>query len=287
MAIDYEKLINWKFPELVRHYTVKDTILYALGIGLGADPVDRRQLQFTYEEGLVPFPTLPVVIGHPGPWYKDPDAGIDWVKVLHGEQSLVLHRPLPSEGTVLGSARVSSVVDKGANKGALVETQRELRDQATGELYATIGSTIFCRGDGGFGKPRSSKGAPPHPIPNRDPDIECDFSTLPQSALIYRLSGDLNPLHADPAIAAKAGFERPILHGLCTFGVAAHAILKSCCDYDAQALKSIQVRFSATVYPGETIRTEMWQDGHLVAFRARCVERGAVVLNNGQAVLRR
>jgi len=165
-----------------------------------------------------------------------------------------------------------------------VRTERAVHGKTDGIHYATVGSTIFCRGDGGFGGPVVKQPAP-HAIPERAPDLICDLATLRQSALLYRLNGDDNPLHVDPEVAQAAGFSEPILHGLCTYGFAAHAIVRTCCDYDASRLATTAVRFSATVYPGETLRTEIWRDGPAVAFRTRVVERDAIVLNNGRAML--
>ncbi|MDP6565371.1 MAG: MaoC/PaaZ C-terminal domain-containing protein [Alphaproteobacteria bacterium] len=282
MAIDYDKLLNWPFPEVVQTYTSRDSILYALGVGLNMDPLDEAQLRFTYEDAMQALPTMGVVLATPGFWVKDPDTGVDWVKVLHGEQGLRLHRPLPAEATVVATNKVTEIVDKGEGKGALLLQERVVVDQATGEALATLYSTTFARGDGGFGGP--TEGARPvHALPEREPDTVCDLPTLPQAALIYRLSGDYNPLHADPKVAAGGGFKAPILHGLCTFGVAGHAILRSYCDYDPTRFKAMSLRFSSPVYPGETIRTEMWRDGEVVSFRSRVVERDVVVLNNGRA----
>ncbi|MDP6342977.1 MAG: MaoC/PaaZ C-terminal domain-containing protein, partial [Alphaproteobacteria bacterium] len=258
MAIDYDKLLNWPFPEVVQTYTSRDSILYALGVGLNMDPLDEAQLRFTYEDAMQALPTMGVVLATPGFWVKDPDTGVDWVKVLHGEQGLRLHRPLPAEATVVATNKVTEIVDKGEGKGALLLQERVVVDQATGEALATLYSTTFARGDGGFGGP--TEGARPvHALPEREPDTVCDLPTLPQAALIYRLSGDYNPLHADPKVAAGGGFKAPILHGLCTFGVAGHAILRSYCDYDPTRFKAMSLRFSSPVYPGETIRTEMWR----------------------------
>ena len=282
VAIDYERLRNWKFEDIEHVYSKTDTILYALGVGLGADPLDARQLRFVYEEGLQALPTMAVVLGSPGFWLKEQDTGVDWVRVLHGEQGLVLHRPLPPQGTAIGRTRVSGIVDKGADKGALIYTEKVLIDKVSGDTIATATSTSFARGDGGFDGPTGPSSAP-HPLPAREPDLTCDLPTVPQAALIYRLSGDRNPLHADPEVARAAGFKAPILHGLCTLGAAGHALLKSCCDYDPTRFKSLRLRFSAPVYPGETIRTEIWRDGDVVSFRSRAVERDVVVLNNGCA----
>lgn len=284
MPIDYERLLNRHFPELEQTYTEKDSILYALGVGLGADPTDERQLPFVYEDGQQALPTMGVVLAYPGFWLKQPDTGVDWVKVLHGEQGIALHRPLPPSGTVIGKTRVTAIVDKGEGKGALIYSERNVYDKADGALLCTLTSTSFCRGDGGFGGPAGPVN-PPHPIPNRAPDLTCDLPTFPQMALVYRLSGDRNPLHADPKIARAAGFARPILHGLATFGVAGHALLRTVCDYQPERLKGMAVRFSAPVYPGETIRTELWRDGNTVSFRSRVPERDVVVLNNGRADL--
>lgn len=282
MAIDYQKLKNWHFPDLEHRYEAKDTILYALGVGCGADPMDRTELPFVYEDGLKALPTMAVVLGYPGFWLKDPATGVDWRKILHGEQGLVIHKPLPASGTVIGRTRVTEIVDKGPGKGALLYSDRDVLDKATGDLLATLTSTTFIRGEGGFGGPSGPSPAP-HVLPERAPDVTVDLKTLPQAALIYRLSGDDNPLHADPDVAAAAGFERPILHGLCSYAVAGRAVLKACCGNDPTRLKRFDLRFSAPVMPGETIRTEIWRDGSTVSFRARVVERDVVVLNNGRA----
>ncbi|MCW5731240.1 MAG: MaoC family dehydratase N-terminal domain-containing protein [Alphaproteobacteria bacterium] len=283
MAIDYEKLKNWRFPEIEHSYRAKDTILYALGLGLGHDPMDEKQLRFVYEDGLKALPTLAVVLGYPGFWLKNPETGADWRRVLHGEQGLVLHRPLPAEGTVIGRARVIEIFDKGKEKGALMYSTREVFDKASGDLLCTLNSTTFMRGDGGFGGP----GGPtrdPHPLPERPADLSLDLPTLAQAALIYRLSGDYNPLHADPKVARSAGFDRPILHGLCTYGIAGHALLRLLCDYEPARLRRMDCRFSSPVYPGETIRTEVWREAEgRAAFRCSVPERKVVVLNNGLA----
>lgn len=282
MTIDYDKLKNWDFGEIEQTYTTKDSILYALGLGLGADPMDERQLRFVYEDGMAALPTMSVVLGYPGFWLKNPETGVDWVKVLHGEQGIIVHKPLPAEGTVVGRTRVTEIIDKGEGRGALILSERDVVDKASGDLLATLTSTTFARGDGGFGGPEGPS-PKPHTLPERDADEVCDLPTLPQAALIYRLSGDFNPLHADPKVAIAAGFEQPILHGLCTLGVAGHALLKTACGYDPARFKSMALRFSAPVYPGETIRTEIWRDDGVISFRSSVVERDVVVLNNGRA----
>lgn len=283
MAINYQKLKEWPFPEVEQSYTAKDSILYALGLGLGADPMDKDQLRFVYEDGLQALPTMAVVLGGSGAWSRNPETGINWKLVLHGEQSLVLHKPLPAAATILGHTEIEEIVDKGAQKGALIYSRRDIRNKETGELLASLNSTSFLRGDGGFGGP-SGPAKPVHALPERAPDLHCDIPTLPQAALIYRLSGDYNPLHADPEVAKAAGFAKPILHGLCTYGVAGRALLQSLCGYDPARLKRMDVRFSSPVYPGETIRTEIWREGGGASgFRCRVLDRDVVAINNGFA----
>lgn len=282
MAIVYEKLLALDIPEVDDAYTEKDAMLYALGLGLGQDPMNENELAFVYEKNLKALPTFALVLGYAPYWLRNPQSGVTWSKVVHGEQAFELHRPLPPKGHVVGKNRIVEVIDKGEGKGALVFSERQVIDKASGEAIATLKQTTFCRADGGFGGPPREAPAP-HPIPDRAPDLVCDLPTRPEMALIYRLSGDINPLHAEPEFAKAAGFPRPILHGLATFGVAGHAILKSVCGYDPARLTAMAGRFSAPVYPGETIRTEMWRDGAVVSFRARVVERDIVAINNGRA----
>lgn len=288
MAVDYEKLMAWPTPDIRQKLTRRDTMLYALGVGLGADPLDERQLRFVYEKDLLALPTMAVVLAYPGFWMNDPALGVDWKRLLHGEQGIEIKKPLPVEGDLIGVSRITGITDKGAGKGALVYSERDIIDAATNETLATLSSTTFLRGDGGGagGDPRWLQPARrPHALPERAPDLVGDLKTLPQAALIYRLSGDYNPLHADPEIGRAAGFDRPILHGLCSFGVAGHAILRDICGYDPTRLKSLSLRFSSPVYPGETIRVEIWRAGAEVSFRAHVVERGVLVLDNGRATL--
>jgi acyl dehydratase len=285
MTIVYEKLMALEIPPAEQTYGPKDCMLYALGIGLGHDPMNEDELPFVYEKNLKVLPTMAAVLGYVGFWARDRDTGIDWLKMVNGEQGVTLHRPLAGQGTVVGNQRIVEVIDKGAGKGALVLSEREVTDKATGDLIATVTQTSFCRADGGFGGP--PRQAPePHPIPQRAPDAVCDLATRPEAALIYRLSADRNPLHADPAVAKQAGFPRPIMHGLGNFGIAGHAVLKTMCGYDPGKLASFACRFSAPVFPGETIRTEMWRNGAVVSFRSSVVERDVVAINNGRAEVR-
>lgn len=279
MAIEYEKLLNFPIPEVRQVLSKRDTIFYALSIGLGQDPMDERQLDFVdHHRHLQAVPSMAAVVCHPGFWLGDPRTGVDAVKLVHGEQEIELHRPLPVEGELVGRTRVTGIVDKGKGRGALLYSEKQVSD-AAGVLLATARATTFLRGDGGFGGP-SGPVKPPHAVPEGAPDFAVDLTTRPEQALYYRLNGDDNPLHSDPAVAAKAGFPRPILHGLCTLGVVTHALLRGLADYRGGRVKRLALRFSAPVFPGETIRTEMWRHG---AFRARVVERDVIVVNNGLA----
>jgi acyl dehydratase len=283
MPINPETLLNWPFAELEHSYTERDTMLYALGLGCGADPLDESQLRFVYEDRLRALPSMAVVLGYPGFWISDPATGVDWKKVLHGEQDITIFKPLPAAGTVIGRTRVTGVFDKGKEKGAVLVSERDVIDKASGDLLCRLTSTTMMRGDGGFGGPSGPLPAP-HPLPDRAPDQTASIATLPQAALIYRLSGDYNPLHADPVVARSGGFDRPILHGLCTFGVVCRALLDMVCGNDPVKLRKMQVRFSAPVYPGETIVTELWKEpGGVVSFRAKVAQRNLVVINNGRA----
>jgi len=293
MPLNAQALLAAQLPAVEHTYGPKDCILYALGVGLGYDPVKEDELAFVYEKHLKVLPTFPVVLGLDYSWMHRPEFGLTWSHVVHGEETIVLHAPIPAHGTVIGHERIVDVIDKGEGKGALVYHDRTVTDKTTGTLLATLKQTTFCRADGGFqsgaSAPRSDMPAP-HAIPQRAPDTVCDLPTRPETALIYRLSGDDNPLHADPAFAREAGFPRPILHGLATMGVAGHALLRTVCGYDPNKLATMAVRFSAPVFPGETIRVEMWHDrvkgGAVVSFRARVKERDVVAINNGRAEIK-
>ena len=286
MPLDPEKLLALKVPVVEHSYGPKDCMLYALGLGFGQDPMNTDELAFVYEKNLKVLPTFAFMQAYSAFWLREANLGITWTHVVHGEAGVTLHRPVARQGTVLGRTRVVDVVDKGEGKGALVYSVREISDKASGELLASITQTTFCRADGGFGGAKENKNRdtpPPHTIPERAPDFTCDMPTRPEMALIYRLSGDVNPLHAEPDFAKQAGFPRPILHGLATFGIAGHALLKAVCGYDPAKLTAMAGRFSAPVFPGETIRTEIWRDGKVLSFRARGLERDVIAINNGRA----
>jgi len=283
-------LLARPFAPVEHAYELRDTALYALGIGFGDDPLDAGQMKYVYEgldgQSLHAVPTMANVLAYPGFWAREPDTGIDWRRLVHAEQAIVLHAPLPARGRVIARNRVTALWDKGEGKGALMQQQREIRDAATDTRLATVTQLTLLRGNGGFG-PGGSEGEPPlaHPLPQRRPDAVCDLRSLPQAALIYRLSGDLNPLHADPSVARAAGFERPILHGMATMGIAAHAVLRTLLDYDMTRFAGMRVRFTAPALPGDTLRTEMWVDGKVVSLRTTAVERNALVLGNARVEL--
>jgi acyl dehydratase len=278
--MDLERLRTWIIQPIAQRYTFKDTILYALGLGFGSDPMDPQELRFVYEDGLRCVPSMCNTLSHPGLWLQEPSLKIDWVKILHGEQSFTMHVPLPPEGQVEGRYRILSLEDKGKERGAVLTLEKQLVAGQT--LHCTVTTTLFMRGDGGQGGFGQAP-QPPAAVPERVPDQIIDVPTSPRIALLYRLNGDFNPIHASPPLARKAGFERPILHGLCTMGVATRALLKSCAGYDPHRLRSMFVRFSRPVYPGETIRTEIFDEGEQIRFRCRAVERDVVVLDRGVA----
>lgn len=296
MAIDYHHLKNRAFAPVHQHHAERDTMLYALSLGLGSDPLNAQALPYVFEGapgGLRALPTLPVVLGYPGFWANQPDTGIDWVKLLHGEQRMRLHRPLPTHGDIVGLSRITHLSDKGPGKGALMVTERRV-ETAAGELLATVQQVSFLRGDGGYSQLNGGQPSD-EPLPalqatpeDRAPDFTDTQATRPETALLYRLMGDDNPLHADPEVARKAGFERPILHGLASYGLVGHAVLRQCAGGDASRLKALDIRFAAPVYPGETLVTEIWRvPGQPLRFqlRARVAERDKLVLSHGYAEL--
>ena len=284
MAIELDAL---RGIDLVARQTLtpRDVMLYALGVGLGADPLDEAQLRFVSEDGLQPLPTLAITLTYPPLLAAYAAAGADPARVLHGEQQFRLHGPLPLQAELEGRTRVLGLVDKGPGRGLLVYNRTEVRDIVRERRVATLDSSSFLLDEGGAG---GDGIAPPFElpaVPPRVPDQVCDLATLPQAALIYRLSGDFNPLHVLPGLARAAGHPRPILHGRCSYGVAGHAIVRSACGYDAARLTGMAARFTAPVYPGETLRTEMWTQADRVQFRTRVLERDTVVLDRGLATL--
>jgi acyl dehydratase len=285
MSLEPQRWLELPFQDIEQTITARDVILYALGIGAGANPQDERELRFVYEENLRALPTMAAVLCSPGfSWYQDPRNGIDWKRMLHGEQSIEIYSSLPTSGVIVGRTRVTEVIDRGEGKGALMTVERTLTERTSGGRLAKTTAVMFLRGNGGFGGPSGPITAP-HAMPERRPDLSITTATLPQAALIYRLSGDLNPLHVDPKVATAGGFTKPILHGLCTFGVVGRALIEGACDFDPTRLRRMRARFTSPTYPGETIRTDIWADGETVSFRATVPGRDVVVLNNGCATV--
>jgi acyl dehydratase len=290
MAIDYDDMMQSGATGLASRYDEKDIMLYALGVGMGRDPLDEKELPFVYENnGLKVVPTFASVIGRgeaPPERQRMPQKSqINFALVVDGERRITFHKPLPAKCDVISDERMLAILDKGEGKGAVLVQERAARDAKSGDELFTIVSSIFARGDGGFGG--SPEGGPAlHILPERAPDLIKECDTRPDQALLYALSGDRNPLHRDPAFARMVGFPRPILHGLCSYGTACRAVLSTLAEYQPERITQFDVRFSKPVFPGETLVVEMWKDGGTISYRASVKERpGTVVLNNGLCLL--
>ncbi len=280
--MDTAALFAHEFVPTEQEYAFKDTILYALGVGLGAKPLDPRHLRFLYEKDLVAMPSFANVLGHPGFWQKDPKFAITWQKLLHAEQRLEIHAPVPSEGKVRSQIDIMGLRDLG-ERGTMMHQRKVLSDANTGEKIATAVSSLMLRGDMQSG----DHGDAPDELSKlaeREPDRSLDVEAAEILPLIYRLSGDWNPLHIDPDIATAAGFPRPILHGLATKGLATFAVLSQFCDLDPTRLKTMSLRFSRPVLPGDAMRFEFWDEGGgTLRFRATVPARDQIVLDRGLA----
>jgi acyl dehydratase len=282
MPLDYERIMAYQPGDTPVAYGPRDCIIYALGIGVGMDPMDWGQLKFVYEKELTAFPSMAVVLGRHGPLLK-PEFGVDQRMMVAAALRLVLHEPLAIEGKLTTRPRVREVIDKGADSAAIIEMTRDLL-APDGRVVATVDNSTLVRKHGGFGG-KVREIAPPHEVPDRTPDAVVELPTPANLALVYRLTGDENPLHSDPDRAQSVGFPRPILHGAATFGIASHAVVRHI-GYRSEDLGAIEARFVRPVYPGDTLRTELWREGNRLSFQTSALGRDGLVLTNGLAVLR-
>lgn len=259
MPIDPSVAIGAELDEVSFDWHSSDVLLYHLALGAGSSPTDPNELRYTYEKNLRVLPTFATVAPNlrvfDPPAVTFPGVKIDLAKVVHGKQSVTLHRPIPTEGKAVARSRIADVLDKG--KAAVIVQETEVTD-THGEPLWTTRSSIFAQGEGGFGGERGASDRVQ--LPEREPDAVIDSPILPQQALLYRLCGDRNPLHVDPEFAASAGFDTPILHGLCTYGVVAKAVTDRLLDADVTRVRSFSAQFAGIVLPGETLRTRVWNE---------------------------
>lgn len=280
MALDPRRLLSYPVPEVRQTYTAQQSAFYALSVGMGQDPMDRRQLEFVDPnrgEAQRVLPSMALTLGYPGFWLSRDDTTADPTRLLHGEQRIEWHRPLPVSAAVVGSTRVLRLIDRGAGRHGVLVSERRIIDAASGIPYATLTQVHVLVGQGGFGGDGTPLPAP-HTVPCQPPDEVVDILSRPEQALLYRLNGDFFALHSDPAMAQRSGFARPPLHGMCVAGMLTHALLRVLADYDPVRLQAIALRFSSPVYPGDTLRLEIWRDG---SFRARVRTSDVVVVDNG------
>lgn len=284
--MNLEHVLARRFEPVLQAWDARDAALYALALGIGSDPLDDDELPYVFEgRGLRTVPSLCVTLGWPAFWQDDPATGIDWVHILHGEQHVQMHRALPVQGQVRATHRIIAIEDKGLGRGALIHFGIELLDATTNAPLASVRQVQFLRGDGGCGSWGSAP--PPCTLPHSwQAEHHIDYRTASQAALLYRLaSRDMMPLHADPAVAREAGYERPISHGLNNLGLACRAVLKQFLPGQPERLQAMSVRFAQPSYPGETIRVELRCDGEEVRFRALALERQVLVLDRGRFLI--
>ncbi len=284
MTIDVPRVLAAELPVVRSGWQPDDVILYHLGIGAGARPTDAAELAYVYEGALRVLPSFAVIpaFGWLPPVDTVDGLDIDPTQLLHGEQDLELAGPLPTFGEIETTGRISDVWDKGS--GAVLVFEVTSRDAATGDPLFVNRFSTFVRGEGGFGGEKGP--ATPEQAPDRPPDAEVACPTLPQQALLYRLSGDKNPLHADPAYAARGGFDRPILHGLCSYGIACKAAVDARLDGDVSRVAGYRARFAGVVFPGETLVVRLWDEGERIVLAAHTLERRSPVISNAAITLR-
>ncbi|MGG5807682.1 MaoC/PaaZ C-terminal domain-containing protein [Falsiroseomonas sp. CW058] len=277
MTLDARRLMTLAIPARNPAWSGRETMLYALAVGLGAAEDD---LPFVFEDGLRVVPSMATALAFDDSWLDA--GGIDLRRVVHGALDLDFAAPLPASGEAAVASRIVGLGDKGAGRGGLVFQESVV--SLGGAPASTVRSTIFVRGAGGFGGGAGTQ-FETAPLPARAPDEVAEVATAANQALLFRLLGDRNPLHADPAVARAAGFARPILHGACTFGIACAEVLRRFCGRDPARLARFAARFAGPLHPGETLRFDFWRDGPRLGFRAAAAGRNAPVLDNGFAVL--
>lgn len=286
MPLDSQRLEDLRLTDRVHRYTRHDTRLYALSIGFGADPLDRDELRFvTPGAELLAVPSMASIFGGV---IAELTAACELQRpelALHASQRLEVLSPLPPEGELSITGSISGLYDRGAERGAEIHMQAEarLRDSDL-PLYRATYVTV-ARGDGGFGGSPPQRSRAASSPADKDPDQIHRFPTRRGQALLYALNGDDNPIHIDPAIASKAGFDVPILHGLCTYGIACRAVLAEICDYRPERIRTFDARFSAPVLPGDTLAVDLWSSRDHVDFQVRAEERGITVLKRGHCRL--
>ena len=290
--ISAQALLARQFPAIEQSYSSKDAILYALSLGYGSDPVDPQELPFVYEKNLRVVPAMAAVLCSPGFWLGEPSLGANTAMIVHAQHAIEFLQPLAPAASLRGTTSVLEVIDRGVGKGAMVITERLLTDLATEQVVARIVQHTLCRGDGGFSGVAPALGPPRQRAADEStaPDWSVSLPTLPQAALLYRLHADLNPLHVDPEVARQAGFDRPILHGLCTYGMVCRAVVQACLGGDAARMHSLAGQFTAPVVPGDTLQIDIWkgsaQGGHCtLKIRCSVPARQVVAFANGAAVV--
>jgi acyl dehydratase len=284
MPIDPEKALAHEFPPSQGSYRQDDVILYHLGIGAGAPQTDPNELEYTYEKNLKVLPSfgvIPVFGAMGGVMGGVPGLEFNPALLLHGEQDIEIHRPLPPAAELENQSRIAGIYDKG--KAALLVIEVATKE-AGGEPLFTNRFSLFLRGEGGFGGESGPKAG--NQAPDRAPDGVVETKTLPQQALLYRLSGDKNPLHADPEFAKMGGFDTPILHGLCSFGVVCKAVVDDALGGDVAPVARYQARFAGVFFPGETMVTSYWREGNQILISSKSKERDAAVISNAAITLR-
>lgn len=284
MPVDPQKAMAATMAASTTTWSRDQVILYHLGLGAGFEkPTDPAELQYTYERELKVLPSFGVIptFGAMGGLAGLPGIDINFMMVLHGEQDLEIHRPIPVAATVTNQPRIAGVYDKGKAALIIIEVDTALE---SGEKLFTNRFSIFARGEGGFGGDPGPK--PGNAAPERAPDAVVETKTFPQQALLYRLSGDKNPLHADPEFAKMAGFDVPILHGLCSYGIVCKAAVDALLGGDTGRVARYQARFAGVFFPGETMVTSMWREGDRILLAAQSKERQAAVISNGAITVR-